>query len=197
MPTLQPCTALDASSEALSDQASSFWVSHGPAPNLDKLLGTRDPPPDSSAADLRRASRNGDDRLVQELLRMLPHAEIDAADGDRRTALWWAAWGGHAGVAQLLMERGASLEIPGGVACLTPVRVSYVRGHRSLAKQFLRTADQRRSIRLQSARSVRGIGEPIGVAANASQYPQLAFRPATVGAWYWKDALALIHNDAR
>ena len=124
--------------------ASSRWVRRGAAPAaapcLDELLGAS---AELDAAELRRVARAGQEDCIKQLLHEVgPGADLNAADEQGRTALWWAAWDGQAAEALLLLERGASLEQVGGRERWTPAMVARLRGHRSLANRLMASADR-------------------------------------------------------
>jgi hypothetical protein len=168
----------------------SRWVREGPAPNLDALLGV--PPPDAAAAELRNAAGTGQESVVRSLLAD-PRDDVDSADSEGRTALWWAAWKGHAVVALLLVDGGASIERPGGRdERWTPVLAAQLRGHTKLANQLVVAAEERR--RRRASKSTRDAQVEAPTASDVDTMPpaaRVACRPAAVGVWYWDDALAL------
>jgi ankyrin repeat protein len=88
------------------------------------LLLTAAGAPDSPVAD---AAMRGDVDEVRELLRT--GADVNAAQGDGMTALHWAADNGDAGIAQILVYAGASLESITRLGSFTPLMVASREGN--------------------------------------------------------------------
>jgi hypothetical protein len=65
---------------------------------------------------------------------LLPHSNLEHANIDGHTALWFACYFGHADVAKWLVESGAEIS---EYATLSPVRAACLRGSVELMKFFL------------------------------------------------------------
>ncbi|MEO2006343.1 MAG: ankyrin repeat domain-containing protein [Candidatus Poribacteria bacterium] len=96
------------------------------------LLLTAAGPPDSPVAD---AAMRGDIDEVRELLRT--GADVNAAQGDGMTALHWAADNGDAGIAQILVYAGASLESITRLGSFTPLMVASREGNTDVIAALL------------------------------------------------------------
>ena len=96
------------------------------------LLLTEAGAPDSPVAD---AAMRGDIEEVRELLRT--GADVNAAQGDGMTALHWAADNGDAGIAQILVYAGASLESITRLGSFTPLMVASREGNTDVIAALL------------------------------------------------------------
>ncbi len=96
------------------------------------LLLTAAVPPESPVAD---AAMRGDADAVRELLRK--GADVNAAQGDGMTALHWAADSGDAGMAEILVYAGASLESITRVGSFTPLMVASRTGNTDVIAALL------------------------------------------------------------
>jgi ankyrin repeat protein len=96
------------------------------------LLLTAAGAPDSPVAD---AAMRGDIDEVRELLRT--GADVNAAQGDGMTALHWAADNGDAGIAQILVYAGASLESITRLGSFTPLMVASREGNTDVIAALL------------------------------------------------------------
>ena len=99
---------------------------------------------------------------------------------------------GHAAAAQLLLERGASLEVVDGLHRLTPLSVSRLRGHRQVADVLFRAAEEKRGKRLANVSSGEMVAHLSLGSGGTLQGIGPALRPARLGVWNWTDALALV-----
>ena len=88
-----------------------------------------------TAEPLIDAAKQGDADAVRYLL--ADGADVNAAQGDGMTALHWAADGGHADVADLLLSAGAEVEAKTRVGSYTPLHLAARSGHRPVAKALL------------------------------------------------------------
>ena len=99
---------------------------------LAALLAAAALPTDAPLID---AARNGDVEAVRSLL--AEGADVNTAQGDGMTGLHWAAEGGHAAVADLLLAAGAGVEARTRVGGYTPLHLASRSGHGSIANALL------------------------------------------------------------
>jgi ankyrin repeat protein len=99
---------------------------------LAALLAAAALPTDAPLID---AARNGDVEAVRSLL--AEGAYVNTAQGDGMTGLHWAAEGGHAAVADLLLAAGAAVEARTRVGGYTPLHLASRSGHGSIANALL------------------------------------------------------------
>ena len=99
---------------------------------LAALLAAAALPTDAPLID---AARNGDVEAVRSLL--AEGADVNTAQGDGMTGLHWAAEGGHAAVADLLLAAGAAVEARTRVGGYTPLHLASRSGHGSIANALL------------------------------------------------------------
>ena len=80
------------------------------------------------------AAKLGNERMVRILLDH--NADVNAVDNRGFSALHFAAWKGHAGTVQLLLEHGAALRANQCVA--TPLLLSVLKGYESVSELLKR-----------------------------------------------------------
>jgi ankyrin repeat protein len=81
------------------------------------------------------AARKGDVEAVRSLL--AEGADVNTAQGDGMTGLHWAAEGGHAAVADLLLAAGAGVEAKTRVGGYTPLHLASRSGQGAIASALL------------------------------------------------------------
>ncbi|KAJ0413510.1 hypothetical protein BJY00DRAFT_319712 [Aspergillus carlsbadensis] len=110
---------------------------------VELLLKRLDDIPDATVQDLKPLHKmfepnilNDDHKEVIRLILQDSRINIDARDGNHRTALWIAAARGHVEEVQLLIEHGASVNVKDRWAS-TPLAVAVRNGHEDVVEHFL------------------------------------------------------------
>ena len=100
------------------------------------LLASVLPGASSNDTPVADAVMRGDTEAVRTLLK--GGADVNAAQGDGMTALHWAARGGDAGLAQILIYAGANLKATTRLGGWTPLLLSSRLGHASVIETLLK-----------------------------------------------------------
>jgi hypothetical protein len=90
---------------------------------------------------LVEAARSGDEKAIKSMLSQKDvKAFIDHQDGDGRTALMWAAYGGHTEVVKLLLDKGAHVNVQDNDGCTALMWPAY-KGYTEITRLLLDKAD--------------------------------------------------------
>ncbi|KAI7890678.1 prosome, macropain 26S subunit, non-ATPase, 10, isoform CRA_c [Mucor mucedo] len=78
--------------------------------------------------------------IVKQMVEKDPSL-VQSVDEDGRTALHWAASGGHASIVEYLMNKGAIVNNPDKDAGWTPLMIAVAAGHEDVVKLLLPQSD--------------------------------------------------------
>ena len=88
-------------------------------------------------AQLRNASKNGDEETVRKMLDQ--GVDPNMRDCRGRTPLWWSAWMGFASITDLLLKRDKSVLNEPDIDGRTPLHEAAKKGHKTIVELLLNT----------------------------------------------------------